>query len=92
MYDQYNGFRRGTCGETLTSSATAADGVVGWVLRVSANVADARIENLVLSEVVAVHVLDSPEASGGQGGLLRAFWHSHCCGCLVEARRGEWSG
>lgn len=68
------------------SGAAGAYGAVGRVRGIAADVADAGVEQLRRGEVVAVHVLDAPEAAGG-----------YCAeGCAVCGGGGEdlawWGG
>ena len=61
----------------LTASSSRAHGAVAGRFGVAANVADARVQQALVSKVFAVHVLDAPEAAGGDGALLRAFRDVH---------------
>lgn len=57
----------------LTSSPSGADSAVAGVVGVATNVADSGVQHGVLGEVVAVHVLDAPEAACCYCRLLGAF-------------------
>jgi hypothetical protein len=67
-----------------TAGVPGADGAVGGVGRVTTDVAHARVVEPFAAEVLAVHVLDAPEAAGGDGGALGAFGdgcgRGHGCG------------
>ena len=75
---------------SLTTSAARAHGAVAGALGVAANVTDAGVEQALAAKVFAVHVLDAPEAAGGEGALLRAVGDVHsgglfgceACGCV----------
>ena len=60
-------------GRQLTASSSSADSAVAGVVGVATDVSNTGVQNSVLGEVVAVHVLDSPEASSCYGSLLSAF-------------------
>lgn len=77
----------------LTSGATRADSSVRRVGGVATNVSNARIKHGVLGEMVAVHVLDTPEAPGSNCSLLHALRDSSgvllaCCAFWSEAHGG----
>ena len=79
----------------LTSSAARAHSAVARALGVAANVPDAGVQQALAAKVFAVHVLDAPEAAGGDGALLRAVGDVHSgglFGCETEGGRGEWAG
>jgi hypothetical protein len=61
----------------LTTSGSRAHSAVAWRLGVATNVADARVQQALVAKVFAVHVLDAPEAAGGERALLRAFGDVH---------------
>ena len=64
-------------------------------LGVAANVTDAGVQQSLAAKVFAVHVLDSPEAAGGQGAFLRAVGDVHSgglFGCETKGGRSEWAG
>lgn len=91
VVDDLQGFR--------VAGVAAADGAVGRVGEVAADVADAGVDEALLGEVLAVEVLDAPEAAGGDGGLLRARreggagggvgGEGHCGGCEGASEAGE---
>lgn len=72
----------------LTSSTTRAHGAVAGALCVAADVADAGVQQALAAKVLAVHVLDAPEASGGQGALLRAVGDVHFGGLFGGETQG----
>lgn len=55
------------------ASLASANGAVAGVLSVATNVADSGVQHGVLGEVVAVHVLNTPEATCCYCGLLSTF-------------------
>lgn len=57
-------------GVTGTSGAYSA---IARTIRVATDVAYASVEETFVAVFVAVHVLDAPEAAGGNGELLSAF-------------------
>lgn len=61
----------------LTSSSSRAHSAISGSIAVAANVADARVQQALVAKVFAVHVLDAPEAAGGERALLRAFGDVH---------------
>lgn len=65
--------RRRQRGVRLTASVARANLLIGGVGGVSANVADTRIVKTLVGKVLAVEVLNAPEAAGGDGGLLGAL-------------------
>jgi hypothetical protein len=64
-------------GGRLTACSSRAYGAVAGVVRVASDVADAGIEEALVLEVFAIHVFDTPEAAGGDGGFLGPFGHGH---------------
>jgi hypothetical protein len=79
----------------LTTSAARAHSAVAGALCVATNVADAGVQQALAAKVFAVHVLDAPEAAGGQGAFLRAVGDVHSGGLFgreAEGGRGEWAG
>ena len=54
-----------------------AHAAVRGVGGVAADVTNARVDQAGVGECFAVHVLDAPEAAGGDGGLLGAWWGVH---------------
>lgn len=76
----------------LTSSPPAAHSPITRVLRVTANVSYSRIQQSLLAKVLAVHVLNAPEAACGNREFLRALWHSHLSSLVrseTHGTRGE---
>lgn len=68
---------------------SSAHGAVRRVRRVAADVAHAGVEDGVAREVVAVEVLDAPEAAGGDGGFLGVGGHgAGGFGVEVQGRGG----
>lgn len=61
----------------LTAGGSRAHSAVARGLGVATNVADAGVQQALVSKVFAVHVLDAPEAAGGDRALLRAFGDVH---------------
>lgn len=61
----------------LTAGGARAHSAVARGFGVAANVADARVQQALVAKVFAVHVLDAPEAAGGERALLRAFGDVH---------------
>lgn len=57
----------------LTSGLAAADGAVGRVVEVAADIADFRVEEAFPLEMPPVEVLRAPEAAGGDGAALCAL-------------------
>lgn len=82
--------------KTLTASGSRAHGAVAGALGVAADVADAGVEQALVAEIFAVHVLDAPEAAGGDCALLRAFGDVHSgeglLGCEAQGGGCEGSG
>ena len=84
----------------LTAGAARADCAVAGVAGVTSNVADLGVIQPLAIKVLAVDVLDAPEAAGGDGGLLRAGGDGFCCGGGAASdlgdpklgRPGEWPG
>jgi hypothetical protein len=56
-----------------TTGVARAHGPVRRAARVAANVADARVVQALVAKVLAVQVLDAPEAAGGDRGRLGAL-------------------
>lgn len=81
--------------KALTSCSTRAHGAVAGVVGVAADVADAGVQQALVAKVFAVHVLDAPEAAGGERALLRALRDIHSgglFGCETQGGGGEWAG
>lgn len=62
----------GEGGSHRTPSLAAADGAVGGVVEVAADVADLSVEEALAGKVFAVEVLCAPEAARGDGAALGA--------------------
>lgn len=83
--------RLGKKGRRHTTSVPPAHGAVARVVQVAARVAHARVVEPLVAEVLAVHVLDAPEATRGQCRLLGSFRDrgsgaaSRAVGCYAEA-------
>lgn len=75
----------------LTPRPSRTHSAITRILGVAATVSDAGVEQLVLVEVLAVEVLDAPEAAGGDGGELGALGHLGAAGAArgrgVEVQR-----
>ena len=62
---------------TLTSSPPTTNSPITRILRIAPNIPYPRIQQPFLAKVFAVHVLDAPEAAGGDCALLRAVGDVH---------------
>ncbi len=56
----------------LTSSLSPTYFLVAWILHASTGVTDFRVDEPFVPKLFSKCVLHSPEAAGGNGGLLRA--------------------
>ena len=56
----------------LTTSGSGTHAAVARTCCVSADITHARVVEAFVGELLAEHVLDAPEAAGGEGGLLRS--------------------
>lgn len=71
-----------------TACPATADGAVGRVVEVAADVADLGVEEALASKVFAVEVFGAPEAARGDGAALGALGDGGCRGRGV-GRDGE---
>lgn len=65
-------------GEGHTSGLPCTHSSVRGAVHVAASVPHARVVQPFVAEVLAVQVLDAPEAAGGKGGFLGAFGDGGC--------------
>jgi hypothetical protein len=76
-------------GMKLTASSASADSAVAGILGVATNVSDTGVQDSILGEVVAVHVLDSPETSSCYCGLLSALRNRDSAGSFGSEAHGR---
>ena len=87
------GVGKTTKGKSHTSSILRTDLPVAGVARVASSIADPCVnQTLSGTEVLPVQVLDTPEAAGGDGGLLRALGYRHRRPSPAGARHSELRG
>lgn len=78
-----------------TAGVPAADRPIARALRVAANVSDPRIDKALVAaggEFAPKHMLDTPEAAGGDGGRLRAGRDVHGGGVGHHGERSDKAG
>lgn len=79
----------GVCG--LTASLSGAHGAVGGVGGVAADVAYPRIVEALVAKMLAIHVLDAPEAAGCDGGFFGSLGNGDGGGTGHCGGLGEWT-
>lgn len=72
----------------LTSCSSGAYSAVAGVVGVAADVTDSGVQDGILGEMVAVHVLDTPEAASCDRGLLSTLRYGNSASSLRSEAHG----
>ena len=71
-----------------TSCSSGAYSAVAGVVGVAADVTDSGVQDGILGEMVAVHVLDTPEAASCDCGLLGTLGYGNSASSLRSEAHG----